>query len=146
MLHLACENNNVCEVKALLTFPDLEINATDNQGWTALHVAAFRGHIDCVRELLSLKKSGNLVCPNTRAKELQNQTPLMYAVSQGHADVCTALLEHTGWEYFCFVILFTFLIFFKFKKFFSFTKHNFFFRVSAFRRHKRFERNLSRLM
>lgn len=97
-LHTACRRNNVDEVKALLTFPELEINATDNDDWTALHEAALKGNKDCVDELLSFwPQLGEIQKPvDTRAQGKDGLTPLMCAVLGNHPEVCQLLLEHTG--------------------------------------------------
>lgn len=97
-LHAACIKNNVEEIRALLTFPVLEINAIDNDGLTALHHACYKGNTSSVKELLSFwPQLGEVQRPvDTRAINREGFTPLMCAVVQGHSEVCRLLLEHTG--------------------------------------------------
>ncbi len=60
--------------------------ATDALGWTALHHASFKGHLDCIKILL--KNGANIQC-----KTNDNQTCLHLASEKGHTDVVKILLE-----------------------------------------------------
>lgn len=51
-LHFAVDFNATKLVRALLLVPELNINATDDQGQTALHVAAIDGHHEIASLLL----------------------------------------------------------------------------------------------
>ena len=64
-----------------------DINAADEQGWTALHMAAYEGH----------KKTTELLCSkgaNVNARTVSGWTPLHMAASRGHAFVAQRLLAH----------------------------------------------------
>jgi len=58
-----------------------------DRGWTELHEAATRGHIDSVRTLLEHRAD-----PNAREPG-DNTTPLHWAAAHGHVDVVRALLD-----------------------------------------------------
>ncbi|KAK6642755.1 hypothetical protein RUM43_004257 [Polyplax serrata] len=95
-LQTACEGNDLEEVRALLTFPELDINVVDHEGWTALHLATKTGSVQCVRELLKNHNSDTRKCINIRCRGPENITPLMCAAVNGHAEICHLLLEHSG--------------------------------------------------
>ena len=63
---------------------DLEL--TDRSGGTALHGAAYSGHVGCVQLLLQFG-----ACVNTT--DAVNQTALFRACEKGHAEVVKVLLE-----------------------------------------------------
>merc|ERR1740123_2778603 len=63
-----------------------EANETDVFGCTALHMAAHRGSVDAVRDLLATNADAN-------AREAWDETPLHFAAREGHAEVCGALLK-----------------------------------------------------
>ena len=58
-----------------------------DRGWTALHEAAKRGHVDDVRLLLEHGAD-----PNAREPG-DNTTPLHWAAAHGHVDVVRVLLD-----------------------------------------------------
>lgn len=97
-LQTACFDDNIDAVRALLTFPLLDLNQTDASGWTALHIAARKGSETCVQEMLSYNPPiGSLQRRvDTRARGPSNFTPLMCAVQGNQANICTMLLSHTG--------------------------------------------------
>jgi ankyrin repeat protein len=47
-----CRTNKVRDLKELLKDPNIDVNAVDNFGWTALHEAVHHGAVGCVSELL----------------------------------------------------------------------------------------------
>jgi len=65
---------------------DADINAIDNDGYTALHFAAAEGKLDAVEDLI--KKGANI-----EAKTNNNYTPLHFAAVQGNLDVVKHLVE-----------------------------------------------------
>ncbi len=73
-------------VKALLSGQGVDVNATDNNGNTALLEAARFGHDDVVRVLLTAGA-------NIKARDKQGKTALMLAVQGGHDDVVRALKQ-----------------------------------------------------
>ena len=52
-LHTAVRNDRA-ELVSLLLEHGADINMTDGQGWSALHLAVIRGHSDCVVSILHL--------------------------------------------------------------------------------------------
>jgi ankyrin repeat protein len=75
-------------VKALLSSPDVDVNATDENGSTALIEAARYGHDDVVRALLAHGA-------DVKAKDRAGKTALMLAVQGGH-DAVVRLLKQAG--------------------------------------------------
>jgi ankyrin repeat protein len=75
-------------VKALLSSPDVDVNAKDENGSTALIEAARYGHDDVVRALLA--RGADL-----KAKDKDGKTALMLAVQGGHDEV-VRLLKQAG--------------------------------------------------
>ena len=69
-----------------------EVNAADEDGWTALHLAALNDRAAVVELLLA--QPG--VDVNARTK--WRSTPLILAVSRGHAAPARLLLDHPGIE------------------------------------------------
>ena len=73
-------------VKALLVSPNVDVNATDEQGNTPLIEAARLGHDDIVRALLIARADPKL-------KNNDGKTALMLASEGGHDDTVKALTE-----------------------------------------------------
>ncbi|XP_066953765.1 SMC5-SMC6 complex localization factor protein 1-like isoform X2 [Macrobrachium rosenbergii] len=110
-LVLACMKDNVSKVHELLAVPGIDINLADNNGWTALHEAAIRGHDSCVKALLSydcsksvdmkntlhlyLRRANYYVC-NVFAQSYNGDTALHDAVSNNHFETAKLLLDHGG--------------------------------------------------
>jgi ankyrin repeat protein len=109
-LHVACRSNNLSEVVHLLEL-GADINCESYRGWTPLRMAVRGGHIECVNLLLSYNtcdidratrtgitplhlaaKHGDVAIvrmlvangANMRAKAINNLTPMMLAVANGH--------------------------------------------------------------
>ncbi|PVD26794.1 hypothetical protein C0Q70_14472 [Pomacea canaliculata] len=75
------------EACGLLVAAGANPDAADKDGLCALHCAASRGHVVCVRQLVTT--CGARVDPTD-----QNQcTPLFYAITLGHCDCVTTLLQ-----------------------------------------------------
>ncbi|KAM1449438.1 hypothetical protein ACFXTO_008277 [Malus domestica] len=64
-----------------------EVNGRDQNGWTPLHRAAFKGRIECVKVLLN---HGALV----DAVDDASYTPLHCAAEAGHVEVALLLVAH----------------------------------------------------
>eukprot|EP00928_Gymnodinium_smaydae_P045449 TRINITY_DN30290_c0_g1_i1.p1 TRINITY_DN30290_c0_g1~~TRINITY_DN30290_c0_g1_i1.p1 ORF type:complete len:260 (-),score=58.34 TRINITY_DN30290_c0_g1_i1:63-842(-) len=62
------------------------VAAVDQQGWSALHRAAFGGHDAVVRRLLALRAG-------VAAMDNEGVRPLHVAASSGHAECCRLLLD-----------------------------------------------------
>ncbi len=84
-LHLAARSGSAPVVKALLKAGASVSKATDS-GAVALHLAAGSGNADAVTALLDAGA-------NVNAREnVNNQTPLIFAVAQGHVDAMKVLI------------------------------------------------------
>ncbi|KAJ0979694.1 hypothetical protein J5N97_015168 [Dioscorea zingiberensis] len=64
-----------------------EVNRRDQNGWTALHRAAFKGRTEMVTALVEIGA-------NLNAVDDGGYTPLQRAVEAGHADVAVWLMRH----------------------------------------------------
>ena len=67
----------------------MDVNGRAHDGWTALHLAAFFGHVDAARILLEAGADIHAISANS----LRN-TPLHAATAGKHADVALFLLEN----------------------------------------------------
>jgi ankyrin repeat protein len=85
-LHVAAVEGRVRIVKYLLEKSTAGIDHRDDDGATALHSAAFRGHLDCVTALAGAGAKLDQV-DNT------SLTPLHAAAFRGHLDVVKKLLS-----------------------------------------------------
>ena len=75
------------EVIVFLLSKGVNINETNNDGWTALHFAAFKGHDVVVAVLLSHGADVNQANNDGRS-------PLHEAADKGHEEVVAVLLSH----------------------------------------------------
>ena len=90
VLALATKSNSIAIVK-LLVDAGVDINHRDEQGETALHVAARFGHVECARALLdatSGQKADIDIPENTFA-----WTPLFIASVDGHLPIVELLID-----------------------------------------------------
>jgi len=88
-IHDAAKNGDLGRVKALVKDnPDL-VFSTDNDGWTALHYAAFNGKKDVAELLLADHADVN-------AKDNKGLTPLHFAAGRDHRDVVELLLANNA--------------------------------------------------
>lgn len=82
---------NFFDIVRLLVQAGVDINYQDEQGDTALHVAARFGHVDCARLLLEgseLQKADMELCEKT-----YGWTPLFIACVDGHLPIVNLLIE-----------------------------------------------------
>jgi ankyrin repeat protein len=89
-LHISCANDHVAIVQLLLERQDIKhsLNATDEDGCTALWTACEKGHVGIVRLLLSTLNDAVEV--NTAEKD--GATCLYVACQEGHVEVVKQLL------------------------------------------------------
>jgi len=86
-IHDAAQKGDAAKVEALLkAHPEL-IFSRDNDGKTALHVAAYAGQKDVAALLLANKSEVD-------AKNNEGDTPIILAAALGHKDVVELLLDN----------------------------------------------------
>jgi ankyrin repeat protein len=87
-LHHCAENGFTSSVKRLLSIRNINVNVKDDvYGWTPLHEAAWKGHVEIIRLLLQNGAEVN-------AKNNYGYTPLHYAACNGHIDILHLLVEN----------------------------------------------------
>jgi len=89
-LHDAVEQNNLPEVKRLLADSSIqanELNACNDEEWTALQIAAKLGFLEIVEELLSAGAEVNVADPD-------GNDALIFACEGGHTDIAKTLILH----------------------------------------------------
>jgi hypothetical protein len=86
-LRAASARGDVVSLEKLLALTDIDVNATDGYGRTALTLAVMKGHISAVNVLLA--RPGI----NTNALDRCGRTALILAAYQGYAQIVRALLE-----------------------------------------------------
>ncbi|KAH0552985.1 hypothetical protein GP486_006818 [Trichoglossum hirsutum] len=84
-LHMALIEKHPDVAERLLQSPDIEIDAIDGSGKTPLHLAACRGNLRVVKELL-------LLGADAEGGKTTELTPLRAAAQEGHLEVIKALL------------------------------------------------------
>ena len=85
----AVSNNQIGAAKVLCMTPGIEINATDEDGHTALMYAFYKGDRGLVRLLLEHKADIN-------AQDERGHTALMFASLKGNIQMIKLLLEHNA--------------------------------------------------
>ena len=86
-LFSACRGGHEEVVCTLLEANGAEINARNHRGWTALHLAAVKGHTGVVSILVDRGAEVN-------AESTKGWTPLLVASGSGHAGVVSTLLRN----------------------------------------------------
>jgi hypothetical protein len=87
ILQVACWTRKLDAVQRLLLSDVVDINkGSEQQGWTALYIAAKIGEADCA--MLLLEYDANVDKP-----AMDGQTPLLVASAEGHSEVIELLLE-----------------------------------------------------
>jgi ankyrin repeat protein len=81
-MHLAAERGDHVRLRSFLSG---NVDARDEEGWTALFLAAINGHLRCVNMLLDAGADVNMVA--------NEHTPIMIASLSGHLDVVNALIK-----------------------------------------------------
>ena len=87
LLHKAAITGDFEKLKSLLVENEIDVNSKDNAGWTPLHEACIKRHVDCARLLL---KHGAQI--NAKAENLD--TPLHDACAKDAVDIIELLLEN----------------------------------------------------
>ncbi|XP_032036772.1 ankyrin repeat domain-containing protein 29 isoform X3 [Aythya fuligula] len=82
----AARKGNLALLQLLLNSGRVDVDCKDSLGTTALMVASYHGHIDCVRELVLQGADINL-------QRESGATALFFAAQQGHNDVVKFLFE-----------------------------------------------------
>ena len=88
-LFKATQSGDVEKVREILECGKCTVNCTDYSGWTPLHWACNKGHVDFVRVLVSEFKADKTI--QTRF----GNTPLMLAAINNHDNVVHALLPYS---------------------------------------------------
>ena len=89
-LHIASEKDNYRFVKNLLSSNHIQLDITDQKGWTPLHYAVAMGNTRTVTALCLKKANTNVQTPNDGA------TPIHYAASQGFSHILRILYLFGG--------------------------------------------------
>jgi len=89
-LHIASEKDNYRFVKNLLSSQHIQLDITDQKGWTPLHYAVAQGNTRTVTALCLKKANSNVATPNDGA------TPVHYAASQGFSHILRILYLFGG--------------------------------------------------
>ena len=90
-LMLACENNDVDMVELFLSRKDMNIEARDRDGRTALIHAAYDGHFEVLRLLVEMGNA-DIEANTGKMKNGSITTPLLQAAYWGHLDICKFLV------------------------------------------------------
>ncbi|EJD55375.1 ankyrin [Auricularia subglabra TFB-10046 SS5] len=88
-LHSCIQAGDIEQVKALLASPGVQVNATDEFGFTPLHLAADRGHEPIVALLLERGADANIRDPD-------GETALSLAEVSDHTGIIRLLQERTA--------------------------------------------------
>jgi len=91
LLHKACQTNNQACVLFLLD-NGAQVNALDDNGYTALDDAARTGNLDAVKLLVKHNADVNLNHRNTRASF--KLSPLFHAITSNHHEIVQFLLDN----------------------------------------------------
>jgi len=81
-----CMRGKTDEVRAYLE-SSVDVNEADEDGVTALQIAAAKGHRNIVELLLRSNASVDL-------KNSAGMSPFLHACREGHADIVTVLINH----------------------------------------------------
>lgn len=87
-LHQAAKHGAHDVVDLLLQFGKVDVNSLDDQRKTALHYAAWEGHVDIVKVLT---KNGHVQI-NANQRDSEGNTPLHYAAKKGYEFIVKILL------------------------------------------------------
>ncbi|KAM3356058.1 hypothetical protein P3S68_022772 [Capsicum galapagoense] len=89
-LHYAAAMDRVDLMEILcLGYADIDLNSTDSQGRTPLHIAAIHGYVEVLQFLVSVGSDPDIL-------DSQGWTPLHFAAHQGHVESVDFLLNHSN--------------------------------------------------
>lgn len=91
LIFMATSINNVAVLELFLIDPKLNPNKTDNVGYTALHDAVERGHLDCVLRLLQDERVDSTLV-NQKGKNPAQLSGFSY--NKNRAKCIEAVIEH----------------------------------------------------
>jgi ankyrin repeat protein len=88
ILHYIADDGDAALLEVVLSRAErLDVNATVHPGWTALMIAARKGHLNIVRRLLDLRKGNGDVVTDVTVVDAGKQDALSIAFAHGHQDV-----------------------------------------------------------
>ncbi|KAG5868555.1 hypothetical protein JTB14_019499 [Gonioctena quinquepunctata] len=88
-IHDACQNNHSEVAKLFLQEHPSLVMATTKDGNTCAHIAAAKGSVTVIEELMKFDRQGVISARN----KMTDATPLQMAAEGGHADVVKALVR-----------------------------------------------------
>ncbi|CAM4923268.1 unnamed protein product [Rotaria socialis] len=91
-LMCACASNYPATC-ALLLSHSVDLCVVNDDGLTAIHIAAFLGSLPVLQELLNSSSNDEQISKALNQGDNRNQTPLFYACIEGHLDVALTLLR-----------------------------------------------------
>ena len=89
LLHRTSGQGIESVVEALLARPEIKVDVTNGNGYTALHLASFNGHLLCVK----LMGTNNSAIDIKSEDEDEGYIPLISAVLNGHTEVVGQLMK-----------------------------------------------------
>lgn len=97
-LHLAVEAGSKAELLRLLSSPTFEVDAQDEQGYTALHRAVIKDDLKLVEHLLKAgaclhQATPSLASTPSRYDEIPGPHALHFAAAAGHLEIAQLLLK-----------------------------------------------------
>ncbi|CAL4071740.1 unnamed protein product, partial [Meganyctiphanes norvegica] len=92
----ACMHNKLDEVRSLLLVPGIDVNIADNAGWTPLHEAALKNHVEIISLILDHTPPDISLRCNIAKKGGAGMTALHDAVDEGNKEAAILLLEYGG--------------------------------------------------
>lgn len=91
-IHLAAMIGHQPTVRILVENGAKADGAADSDGFTALHFAAQKGHLDVVRSLTSVRRCRSVIAPACTPTGMTNVLPVHLAAEAGHAVVIRFLV------------------------------------------------------
>ena len=100
-VHWACQNDQRAVLGFLASETKCKLNAKDKQGYAPLHIAVEKGHVECVRTLVTGSRLAGGDSCNLTLTLSDGCTPLMLALSMAkrsarHREIADLLRQATG--------------------------------------------------